>query len=180
VRINKCLTLPVATLIVIGWTTGCGVKTEPKSGVANQPAVLTAGNSNQPAAVSSPAGTNSAGKTATAGGSLASPTEAYKAAYTARQNKDVEGLKRVLSKDVLDFLLEMGKTEKKTVDDELKDLCEQPQAPKAEVRGEKINGDRATLEYLGEGGKWSPMDFVKEGNDWKMTIPSSPEAGKKE
>lgn len=179
-RINECLTLSVAMFLVIGWTTGCGVKTEPKSGVANQPAVTTASNSNQTAAATSPAGANPAGKTETSSGSMASPTEAYKAAYTARQKKDVDGLKRVLSKDVLDFLSEMGKTEKKTVDEELKVLCERPQAPKAEVRGEKINGDRATLEYLGEDGKWSTMDFVKEGNDWKMTMPSPSEAGKKE
>jgi hypothetical protein len=111
---------------------------------------------------------------------MASPTEAYKTAYAARQNKDIDGLKRVLSKDVLGFLSEMGKTEKRTVDDELKDLCERPQAPKLEVRGEKINGDRATIEYLGEDGKWSTLDFVKEGNDWKMTMPSEPGPGKKE
>ena len=27
------------------------------------------------------------------------------------------------------------------------------------------------LEYLDEKGEWKRMDFVKEGNDWKMDLP---------
>jgi hypothetical protein len=106
-------------------------------------------------------------------GSLATPTEAYKTGYTARQKKDIEGLKRVLSKDALQFLTDVGKDEKKTLDDQLKALAERPQAPTAEARNEKITGDRATLEYLNEKGAWSVMHFAKEGNDWKIDLPKA-------
>jgi hypothetical protein len=85
----------------------------------------------------------------------------------------LHALKRVLSKEMLGFLEDIGKSEQKTLDDELKDLCAAPQAPTAEVRNEKISGDNATLEYLDEKGKWSLMGFVKEGDDWKMTLPKA-------
>ena len=104
---------------------------------------------------------------------LSTPTAAYKTAYNARNNKDIPALKRVLSKDVQDFLTEMGKEDDgggKSIDDMLRELTQQPQAPSAEARNEKINGDRATIEYLDEKGAWHPMDFVKENGEWKMSI----------
>ncbi|HKS27187.1 MAG TPA: hypothetical protein VJS44_05180 [Pyrinomonadaceae bacterium] len=127
----------------------------------------------QPAANSSPAEAAKTSESPSASGSLATPTEAYRTAYAARKNKDIAGLKRVLSKEVQDFLTEMGKEEKKTLDDQLKELADRPQADKAESRNEKIDGDRATLEYLNERGTWSTMDFVKEGSDWKISLPKA-------
>jgi hypothetical protein len=82
-------------------------------------------------------------------------------------------LKRVFAKDALAFLKDMGGIEKKTLDDMLKELMEKPQAATPDTRNEKINGNRATLEYLDEEGKWSTMDFSKEGNDWKIDIPKA-------
>ncbi|HEY9504230.1 MAG TPA: hypothetical protein VIR01_21500 [Pyrinomonadaceae bacterium] len=128
-----------------------------------------------PSPQTSPASTPVVTKTETpagpAAGSLATPTDAYKFAYAARQNKDLAGLKRVLSKDALEFLTEIGKEEKKTLDDQLKTLTERPQAAKPETRNEKITGNQATLEYLDEKGKWQTMDFVKDGNDWRIGLP---------
>jgi hypothetical protein len=91
-----------------------------------------------------------------------------------RKNKDVNGLKKVLSKDVLGFMTEMAESEGKSLDDGLKELTEKPQAPTAESRNEKITGDRATIEYLTESREWRTMDFEKEGGSWKMTIPPPP------
>lgn len=99
-----------------------------------------------------------------------SPTAAYHAAYTARKNKDIPTLKSFLSKDILEFFEMVGKEEKKSVDDMLKELAERPQAATAETQNEKINGDKATIEYLDENGRWSPMDFVKEDGIWKLTL----------
>jgi hypothetical protein len=102
-----------------------------------------------------------------------SPTDAYKAAYAARNSKDVAGLKKLLSKDILEFLTMMGEADekdKKTLDGMLKELCERPQAPTPDSRNEKINGDKATIEYLDEKGAWQTMDFVKEDGAWKLTI----------
>jgi hypothetical protein len=104
-------------------------------------------------------------------GSLATPTEAYKTAYAARKNKDIPGLKRVLSKDVLGFIGMMSEAQQKTLDDGLRQMTETPQAATDESRNEKINGNRATIEYPDENGKWKTLDFVKEGSDWKLTMP---------
>jgi len=107
------------------------------------------------------------------------PTDAYKAAYAARKNKDVPGLKKLLSKDILEFftiIAEADEKKKQTVDEVLMELCVKEQAATAEVRNEKINGDKATIEYLDEKGGWSPMDFIKEDGVWKLTI-ERPEKG---
>ncbi len=101
----------------------------------------------------------------------ASPTEAYKNAFTARQNKDIEGLKRLLSKKLITFLTDTGKLESKTLADQLKELTKRPQAQIALVRDEKIYDDEAKLEYLDENGMWIEMSFVKEGGEWKLTLP---------
>lgn len=104
-------------------------------------------------------------------GSLATPTDAYRTAYAMRGNKNLAGMKKVLSKDVIEFLTMIGEAEGKTLDDEIKTMFDKPQAKSAEVRNEKINGDRATIEYLDEKGQWKVMDFEKEGSEWKMSLP---------
>jgi hypothetical protein len=120
-------------------------------------------------ASASPAATT----TTAATGSLATPTDAYKTAYEARKNKDVATLKRVMSADAIKFMIEIGEIEKKSLDDELKSLTEKPQNPSNATRNEKINGNRASLEYLNEDGKWETMEFVKDGNEWKLDIPKA-------
>ncbi len=105
--------------------------------------------------------------------SNATPTDAYKAAYGARKNKDVPALKKLMSKDIIEFFTEIGGMgeKKQTLDELLMELCEKPQAATAEARNEKVSGDTATIEYLDEKGDWSTMDFIKEGGGWKLTIP---------
>lgn len=158
------MALAAAIIITIGGTVGCSKNTVAVN--ANSPAANTANTSN-----------TTAGSTATqtapsaAYGSLATPTEAYKTAYAARKNGDIETLKKVFSKDVLEFFEIMGKEEKKTLDDQLKDLVKEPQASSDEVRNEKITGDTATLEYKKDETSWKTMDFIKDGSEWKMTIP---------
>jgi hypothetical protein len=166
-RLTLFASTSVVAFFVLTWTAACQVNTAPQPGSANQPTVKTAPAANQPA-------TTKLETDGSSGGSLASPTEAYQTAYAARQKNDLEGLKRVLSKEMLGFLQDIGKDEQKTLDDELKELIATPQAPTAEVRNEKITGNNATLEYLDEKGKWSLMGFVKEGADWKMTVPHAP------
>ncbi len=160
------LILATAALFVLGWTTACQSGAEPKSATVNQPAAKTEVSTIQPDAP------KTADEKAPAG-SMATPTEAYKTAYAARQKKDVAGLKQTFSKDALEFFTVIAEAEKKTVEDELKQLVDKPQAATAETRNEKINGDTATLEYLDEKGGWKTMDFVKEGVEWKLTIPKA-------
>lgn len=133
--------------------------------VSNQAANKAAANT-APTTATTPAAETSTSSTAT-------PSDAYKAAYAARKNKDVPGLKKLMSKDIIEFFTEIGAAgdKKQTLDELLMELCEKPQAPTAETRNEKIDGDTATVEYLDEKGGWSTMDFVKEGGGWKLSMP---------
>ena len=114
-----------------------------------------------------------AASTAPAANASGGPIDAYKAAYTARKNKDIAELKKLLSKDIIEFLTMIGQADpkkKQTLDEMLKEMCEQPQAPTSDARNEKVNGDKATIEYLDEKGGWQIMDLVKEDGAWKLTI----------
>ena len=146
-----------------------------KNAPSNQPDNKSAVNTGQTANAATPAAAEAPAN------STGTPTDAYKAAYAARKNKDVPGLKKLLSKDIMEFFTEIGGMgdKKQTVDELLMELCEKPQAPTAEARNEKIEGDFATIEYLDEKGDWSMMDFVKEGGGWKLTIPKMDKPDKK-
>src|SRR5687767_7239076 len=102
----KLASAAAAALFALGLTTACQTGTENNNADGNRNAALTTTASpatNNPAAAPTAASDAPAtGSTANAG-SLATPTEAYKTAYAARQQKDVAGLKRVLSKDILEF-----------------------------------------------------------------------------
>ena len=113
-------------------------------------------------------------------GSLATPTEAYKTAYELRKKKDIAGLKKIMSKDILEFLAMVGEEEKKSLDELIKEMVEKPQANKAEVRNEKIKGNRAELEYLTETGEWKTMDFEKVDGKWLLTFPKADDPGRNE
>ena len=170
-KITKCLTLAAIAITFI--MTGCNFSVGTNTATANS---SNASNSKPATNAASPA--PAANKTeSTSSGSLATPTEAYKTAYEYRKKKDIEGLKKVLSKDVMDFMTEMSKDDGKTLDDALKELCDRPQAEKPEVRNEKIDGNHASIEVTDEKGEWGPIDFEKFGNDWKMTIPKAPNKG---
>jgi len=106
-------------------------------------------------------------------GSLSTPTEAYKTAYELRKKKDIVGLKKVMSKDILEFLTMMGEDDKKSLDDMLKEMCDKPQADRAEARNERIKGDRAVVEYLTETGGWKTMDFEKVDGKWLLALPKA-------
>lgn len=105
---------------------------------------------------------------------LATPAQAYEAAFTAREKKDVEGLKRVMSEEMLVYFGRIGQARKMTLDQVLSNYFEQPQAPKAETRNVRIAGNRAKLEFKDVSGQWLDMDFVKEGGVWKMTFSNQP------
>ena len=107
-------------------------------------------------------------ETGTAAGS---PSDVYKTAHIARQKKDIGTLKKIFSKDVIEFFTEMGKVDNKSLDDMLRKMVEDPVMAEPEVRNEKIAGDTATVEYKDDDGSWKKMDFVKEDGAWKMTIP---------
>jgi predicted lipid-binding transport protein (Tim44 family) len=167
-KITNAIILKTIALVVLGGMPACQTAA-PATNTANVPA-------NTTRAETSPANKAAAPETTDkeadkpSNGALDTPTAAYKAAYAARQKKDVASLKRTLSKDALEFF-EIMTEPGKSIDDTLLKLTETPQAATDESRNEKINGDSATLEYPDAEGKWKKMDFVKEGSDWKLTFP---------
>ena len=166
-RTNTNLIRMTAILLALGVSAGCQTKTESKITTMNQPAAQMANTATKPNI------TKTEVDKFVAAGSLRSPTEVYKTAYIVRETKDVNGLKKILSKRLLEFLSETAKSENKTLDDYLTELVAQPQAATAESRNERIVGDLAALEYLDENGKWILMGFAREDGDWKMTIPDT-------
>lgn len=149
-----------ALLLAVGCQKAANTNTA-TNGVTN---TNTAANTNPAVNTATPETTSSSANAA------GTPTDAYKAAYAARKNADVAALKKLMSKDILEFMSEIGSSENKSVDDELKEMCKRPQAKTDDVRNEKVNGDKATVEYPDEKGKWRTMDFVKEDGSWKLTI----------
>jgi hypothetical protein len=156
--------LTAAMLSIFGLMMACQITSSSKKESPAQVEIKTSDNKPAPKPVKTETPESSTG-------ALSTPTETYKTAFAARQKKDVKALKLALSKQMLEFFTEMGKMEKKTADDMLKEMVEQPQAKNPEVRNVKISGNEASLEYLDEKGAWKPMDFIKDGNDWKITIP---------
>ena len=162
----KTLITIVTTLAVV--TAGCGGQANTNVAMINQ---NSAASVNQNATPANPAN----GALPASVGSLSTPTEAYRTAYALREKKDVAGLKRVMSKDVLDFLSMVAAEEKQSVDEQIAELFLTPQWKAPETRNEKINGDRASLEYKDESGELKTMDFVKEGQEWKLSLPARQE-----
>lgn len=161
IKINLLIIALVAMIVMAA--SGCGDTASNKNG-SNQNSAHADTNANK--AASTPAADQPLSTVST-------PVDAYKAAYNARKNKDVPALKKLMSKDIMEFFGEIAGLgeQPQTVDEMLKELCDKPQAPTAETRNLKIDGDKATLEYLDEKGGWSTMDFIKEDGMWKLTIP---------
>ena len=135
------------------------------------------GNTNVATANSNSSSANSASTALEPGDLSGSPTQVYQAAYMARKNCDIPTLKKIMSKDILNLIGEMGKTDKKSLDEELKEICNEPQADSQGVRNEKIEGDHASIQYMGEHGEWQTMDFVKEDGVWKMSAGKEDQPG---
>jgi hypothetical protein len=102
-----------------------------------------------------------------------SPTDTIKSYYEAVRMKDVERIKKILSKGTLEMIEAYAKSQNKTIDESMKsgfsddpDFYETP-----EMRNEKIQGDKATIEVKNEKtGKWETVPFVKEDDDWKIAL----------
>ncbi|HEV2911674.1 MAG TPA: hypothetical protein VGX92_00040 [Pyrinomonadaceae bacterium] len=122
-----------------------------------------------------PAATNAtpAAATSSSSASLSTPTNTFMAFYEASKKNDVEGVKRTLSKDTLDFLTAAAKEQKKTLEEALTESLKKADVPTStpEVRNEKIDGDKATLEIRDEKlNRWETFNFARENGDWKVKL----------
>ncbi len=159
--------------VIAALSSGCQSSTTASNSTAVQPAPKTSAKPEEPQAPQVKAAEPEASTETASVGSLATPTDADKTAYELRKKKDVEGLKSIMSKEIKEFLTMMGEADKKSLDDVVKEMCDKPQADKAESRNEKIKGDTATVEYLTEKGDWKTMDFEKVDGKWLLTFPKA-------
>lgn len=101
----------------------------------------------------------------------ASPTETLKTFIEASKNKDVEALKKTLSKGTLGIIEETAKSQNTTVDELLKKDSGMPVKEMPEMRNEKIEGDTATLEVKNVvTGDFDAIPFVKEDGSWRIAL----------
>src|SRR5205085_1113707 len=99
------------------------------------------------------------------GKKASTPTEAFKSFYEAAKGKDVATLKRLMAKDALSKMEDRAKQQNKSVDDFLASQASEGIPPAMpETRNEKIDGDKATIEFKGPGGDsdWRTVPFAKE------------------
>lgn len=101
----------------------------------------------------------------------ASPTESLRAFIEASQKKDVEVIKKSLSKGSLDLIEKSAKVENTSVDEFLKKDNGMPAREMPETRNEKVEGDTASVEVknLVTGG-FDAIPFVKEDGNWKIAL----------
>ena len=109
---------------------------------------------------------------ASCGGKKAStPTELFKNFYTAAREKDVAGLKSMMSRAALAYAEREAKKGGQSMDDFLAAQGQLFPPNMPEIRNEKVEGDKATLEFRREGAaNWSTAWFVKEDGEWKVNF----------
>lgn len=114
-------------------------------------------------------GCNNAGKIETS--AARTPSETIKAINEAGKKKDPAAVKRMLSKGTLVLFENAAKSQNTTSDELLKKEGGTPFTPLPEIRGEKIEGDKATVTVKNEftGGDEN-IPFVKEDGEWKAAL----------
>ena len=78
-------------------------------------------------------------------------------------------MKLLLSNDTIKMHEQEAKAEGVSLDDVVKreTLLGEGQTT-VQYRNEKIDGDRATLEFKNQYGTWETMPFVRENGEWKI------------
>jgi hypothetical protein len=126
-------------------------------------------NTNSNSAANTPAPTKSST------GDYSTPTAAFRSFYEATKANNVEGIKRSVSKKTLEIMTKDATKENKTLDDMIRDTVKGAPSTFPETRNEKIDGDKAKLEFKDDKmDKWQPMSFVKENGEWKLAVVDEP------
>ncbi len=100
-----------------------------------------------------------------------SPTETLRTFIEASGKKDIEKIKKTLSKGTMDIIGSSAKAQKTTVDELLKKENSIPLKEMSETLNEKIEGDTASIEVKNiVTGDFDPVPFVKEDGVWKMEL----------
>jgi len=97
------------------------------------------------------------------------PVETFQTYVKALKKKDITTMKLLLSKDTIKMHEQEAKAEGVNLDDIVKreTLLGDGQTT-VEYRNEKINGDKATIEFKNSYGIWETLPFVREDGEWKI------------
>lgn len=115
----------------------------------------------------------SATNTNSTSSSSTSPTAVMQASFNAAKNKDVPGFKKTIASADLKEMDAAFSKDGKNADEFLKEMMSSPDnsmPATLETRNEKINGDKATIEYKQKDGSWKTAYLIKEGGEWKMKM----------
>lgn len=99
------------------------------------------------------------------------PTEILNTFVEASKTKDIETMKRALSKGTMNLIEQSAQKQNTSVDELLKNEQGTLVRELPETRNEKIDGDMATLEVKNvETGEFDEIPFVKEGGAWRLAL----------
>jgi hypothetical protein len=101
---------------------------------------------------------------------LSSPKATLTAFVEAVKKKDIEMLKRTLSKNTLEVAKETGMGDADKAIQEVLNENKGSIPASIETKDEKIESDKATLQAKDGDGKWFEAKFVKEGSEWKYDM----------
>lgn len=104
-------------------------------------------------------------------GDYSTPTAAFKSFYEAAKSNNVEGIKRSVSSKTLEMMTREAAKENKSLDDSIKDTAKGAPSSFPETRNEKIDGNKAKLEFKDDKMEgWTTATFIKENGEWKLAI----------
>ena len=99
----------------------------------------------------------------------ATPVETFQTYVKALKKKDLTTVKLLLSKDTIKMHEQEAKSEGVNLDDIVKrDTLLGEGQTTVEYRNEKIDGDKATLEFKNSYGIWETLPFLLEDGEWKI------------
>ncbi len=100
-----------------------------------------------------------------------SPTETMLALNKAARERNSAAVKNLISKGTLEMMEANAREQNTTVDELLKNDENTPFEEIPEMRNEKIEGDRATVEVKNKlSDDWIALPFVKENGVWKVAV----------
>ena len=99
----------------------------------------------------------------------ATPVQTFQTYVKALKKKDLTTVKLLLTKDTIKMHEQEAKAEGVTLDDIVKrDTLLGDGQTTVEYRNEKIDGDKATLEFKNSYGAWETLPFLRENDEWKI------------
>ncbi len=117
----------------------------------------------------------------TSGVTIVSPKAAIETIVNGVKAKDESMIKSALAKNTVAMFENMAKESKKTFYEVMTEGEEDAMKRLPEMRNEKIDGDKASIEMKEADAKeWGTINFVKENGNWKLSLFSDEDMKEKE